>query len=506
MEKEETPFGTFTPEPKGRGTWGLLFSCSVTFGFCVWTVVHPNVPQGNSPWYRFCYRVALMVVSIIAPAGVMVCAFDEWHQARMLHTEWKKLFPKRKKLISERARKVISRLNPFGKPVEDADHLGIDVAFFIVMGGFVIDRPTGTRAPIISADHPATLTPAGFLKYVKEGRIDKNTFDKVAIRAKSKANNIAKLFSSFQALWLFSSCVARWNAHLPLSLLEIHVVIQVVCTLFIVGFWWNKPLDVNEPLTITLGLARTPTDDDLALAPELRNNPRPSRNEPFIIKHPSGTISAFYQAYYDILVNLVDNTNDAPTTVDHDTDDAKRTASPDDCRLHLIKVGVAPTTAGSINVLRSLVGLFFLVGVGILHAAAWHVKCPTTIERTLWRVSSVGMCIIPVCLAAIAKLGGYHEDLLDAMWDFQKAESVLWLIYATFKKAVSLAEKNSQWKRDRNRWRYYFHFVSIWLFISLIGGYNLCILFITVESYISLRSPPDGTFLTPRWSDYWPHM
>ena len=35
----------WTPEPAGRGTYGLVSSCLVTMVFCVWTAVHLNIPE-----------------------------------------------------------------------------------------------------------------------------------------------------------------------------------------------------------------------------------------------------------------------------------------------------------------------------------------------------------------------------------------------------------------------------------------------------------------------------
>lgn len=36
------------------------------------------------------------------------------------------------------------------------------------------------------------------------------------------------------------------------SLLEIHILIQVACTVLIFCFWWHKPLDVYEPIRLCL--------------------------------------------------------------------------------------------------------------------------------------------------------------------------------------------------------------------------------------------------------------
>lgn len=33
------------PEPGKRGTYGLLSSCILTMILCLWTAVHPNIPE-----------------------------------------------------------------------------------------------------------------------------------------------------------------------------------------------------------------------------------------------------------------------------------------------------------------------------------------------------------------------------------------------------------------------------------------------------------------------------
>ena len=214
---QDTAMGnrSFTSEPRGRGTWDHLFSCSVTFGICVWTAIHPNVIVGASPWDRFYYKATLMVVSIIVPEWLILCAYGQWRKARELHKAWQEQFKADK---------------------ESKNYLGMDGAFFVVMGGFVVDKAECSNPSDIS--HPmsemmgwaskrkssetsyftATLTPEGFLNHMKEGRITKKAFEKRAILDKGKASNIAKLLSGFQAAWLVAQCVGSWIAGLPLSL------------------------------------------------------------------------------------------------------------------------------------------------------------------------------------------------------------------------------------------------------------------------------------------------
>ena len=34
----------WVPEPQGRGTTGLLWSCFATIFLCTWSAIHPNLP------------------------------------------------------------------------------------------------------------------------------------------------------------------------------------------------------------------------------------------------------------------------------------------------------------------------------------------------------------------------------------------------------------------------------------------------------------------------------
>jgi hypothetical protein len=167
--------------------------------------------------------------------------------------------------------------------------MNMQVAFFVVMGGFVVDEaipPTGvkwmekrdaelaelwklrgkvkrclrflTKAdpnPTPQAPRPfrAIVTPTGFIKYMEKGLIHEGSFDKAALTDKGKASTIGKLLTGGQAFWLVVASISRWRAELPLTLLEIHVLIHVVRTLLIYAFWWNKPLDTCEPIRIRLG-------------------------------------------------------------------------------------------------------------------------------------------------------------------------------------------------------------------------------------------------------------
>ncbi|KAF8242586.1 hypothetical protein K440DRAFT_497843, partial [Wilcoxina mikolae CBS 423.85] len=190
---------SFTTEPRGRGTMGHLFSYIVTFDFCVWTAIHPNIIVDATDSQRIVYKAVLMVISILVPEVVILCAVGQRREALKLYESWKQQYP------------------------DQRYYLGMEGTIFVVMGGFVIDRfqPEGQggegAGPRDSSDYTATLTPAGFLEYMKAGKINHTTFDRRDIIDKGKSNTIAKLASSSQALWLFVQFLARWKANLPLT-------------------------------------------------------------------------------------------------------------------------------------------------------------------------------------------------------------------------------------------------------------------------------------------------
>ncbi|KAI5812703.1 hypothetical protein BZA77DRAFT_358905 [Pyronema omphalodes] len=255
----------FEPEPKGRGTIGILLSCSLTFLFCIWTAVHPNVLSDSNLWTRTIHKAVAMVIAAINPEGVVISAYGQWRDARLLQQAINNYFEKLDPLPENSTEKVKKE-----KAREISEWLGMDGAFFVVMGGFILDVSKhkcteNITTPLIkkySKVYPrkpsrftATLTPPGFIKYLHEGYFDFQNpqFDRAQIADKGKKSTLAKALSASQAVWLL------------VHLLEIHMLIQVACTALIIYFWWHKPLDVNEP--ILLNLVKKGDGDNLALTP-----------------------------------------------------------------------------------------------------------------------------------------------------------------------------------------------------------------------------------------------
>ena len=79
--------------------------------------------------------------------------------------------------------------------------------------------------------------PAAIIKLAERGhwiQIRKQDIDD-----KSKADTIQKTLVVTQVLWMVTQCIARRIYDLPLSLLEIHTIVHVVCAVFLYACWFE---------------------------------------------------------------------------------------------------------------------------------------------------------------------------------------------------------------------------------------------------------------------------
>jgi membrane protein implicated in regulation of membrane protease activity len=67
---------------------------------------------------------------------------------------------------------------------------------------------------------------------------------------KSKANILAKILICVQVLWMVGQVLERKVAEYPITLLEIHTIVHVICALTMYILWMRKPYDVQDPTCI----------------------------------------------------------------------------------------------------------------------------------------------------------------------------------------------------------------------------------------------------------------
>ncbi|KAL8712480.1 MAG: hypothetical protein Q9220_003328 [cf. Caloplaca sp. 1 TL-2023] len=126
--------------------------------------------------------------------------------------------------------------------------------FYVVMGGLSID----VSHLHDRLDH-VVLTCSGALFLARKGLFFEISDDE--IHDKSKANTLAKGLVLLQLTWTILQCLSRKAVSLPLSILEVHILVHAGCALIMYGLWFNKPLGVDTSTKLTL---RIP-DETLAL-------------------------------------------------------------------------------------------------------------------------------------------------------------------------------------------------------------------------------------------------
>ena len=100
------------------------------------------------------------------------------------------------------------------------------------MGGFAYNLD-GLRDGL----SPVTLSSDGMIALARQGHfVDISPED---IGDKSKADILTKSLICIQVLWIVIQCIARKAAGYPLTLLEIHTMVHVVCALTIYVLWWK---------------------------------------------------------------------------------------------------------------------------------------------------------------------------------------------------------------------------------------------------------------------------
>ena len=122
-------------------------------------------------------------------------------------------------------------------------------SFFAGMGGFVVNTHDPHAPPYIPDSPMLILSAHAMLKLAEHGYLP--DIPEASIADRSKADPVAKALAILQASWLLVQCIARWSAHLPVSLLELNTLAHVCCALLIYLLWWRKPYDVHVSITLS---------------------------------------------------------------------------------------------------------------------------------------------------------------------------------------------------------------------------------------------------------------
>ncbi len=117
-------------------------------------------------------------------------------------------------------------------------------AQYAVMGGFAADIQHIHNA----ITERVTVTANGILFLARHGHFCR--IKKDDIQDKSKADILAKGLVCVQVLWVAGQAIERKVAGYPITLIEVHTLVHVVCAIIMYTLWIRKPLNVRDPTMV----------------------------------------------------------------------------------------------------------------------------------------------------------------------------------------------------------------------------------------------------------------
>lgn len=292
--------------------------------------------------------------------------------------------------------------------------------FFISMGGFMQSQGHNVR-PIASHDIGHSIS-----------ALKINSIDIKEIEDHSKGDEISKGLALLQTSWFILQCIARGRQHLPLTELEIVTLAFAALNVVIRIIWWEKPLDVRYPVTITttdtpatankkeepkpdMAAAAHP-EQNVTATPEPNPTPKPAPStaqmpKP-VVEGPVPRPKEHLQLFRRWLAAL-------KLACDDCVDVVLMMFEGDEENAHIRKFATRVPTlwAGRLDGWQrgtaATIGIVLAMGFGAIHFAAWNESFPSEPERVLWRVASILVVAVPFLFflgaAAVLKKGRLHR-------------------------------------------------------------------------------------------------
>ena len=239
----------WAPEPSGRGTWAILWSCLATIFICTWSALHLDVPNGHGRWYLFFRKLGWMLIAATAPEIVLYNAADNFFESRDL----------------------LRHLRNQGHRSWTLTHTQ-----FAHARGFWTRTPTKQESKC-KPDRLRTL--------IENRDIDGPPISEDELKSRGQGDWVIKLIAIVQIIWFVVQTLVRAIQHFQTTALEIMTVAFVFCSVFIYGFSLKQPQDVEYPVfieisdaalaatngTTSTGVTKTPITD------ETKQNPKSDR-------------------------------------------------------------------------------------------------------------------------------------------------------------------------------------------------------------------------------------
>lgn len=325
----------WTPEPSGRGTWSILWSCLATIFVCIWSALHLEVPNYHGRWYLTIWKVLWMLSAAMAPEFILGTSAENFFKARAL-----------------------------SKHLRTHGHRGWTLTHmqFAFAGGF------WTRTP---QREESKCEPGLLRTLIEKGDVDGPPISEEELTSRGKSDWIIKSIAILQILWFVVQTLFRAIQHYQTTALEMMTVAFVFCSVFVYGFSFYQPQNVEYPVFLEISATALTTD---------------------------GAASAT-----DTTIPATDKTKpNQNSDKSIGPEEGAEPASPNGRVLGMRSGPPSQYVRGWVEgtLPLALLGLF-ACGFGALHCLAWNSPFPTSKERLAWRVCSATTTALPAPLALL---------------------------------------------------------------------------------------------------------
>lgn len=400
------------------------------------------------------------------------------------------------------------------------------------MGGFALDS---SATPVFGTEDRLVISPH-MLRFLMEHAPDLIcNIPETRINCQSKSDWVAKALLVTQLLFFAVSCTTRLAQALPLSLLEVWTLAHALGAIIVYAIWWKKPRDVVEPTLITgerarefaayfqvvykLKMPHATSVLDSDVVPEmayLKMIPsEPSEDIETVLHEGQEKITLILGQSiqveghtFTICTEQLDPDNRDSVEIPYCPRDDQgrepdgsvslgkadilrwqlftRTAARTGGIWHLVDDTKFFVKAGGLRIQKSsesdsspivVVLFFFVLTVYELpHLLGWNAAFPTPVERMLWHVASIVVVALPIIACGYCSLDVTAEDEKSSRG-------------TTLSKLLNILDSTAM----------------ILTAVSLLL-YVVANMYLLVESLRQLSQLPDGAFILPNLSVYFPHF
>ncbi|KAH7327856.1 hypothetical protein B0I35DRAFT_2627 [Stachybotrys elegans] len=343
------PHAGWVSASRDRGSIDILWSCGVTLMLCCWVATHPNAYAPNSTTYhRFRHKVQLAALAISGPEFVLGIAAGQFCSA----SRSVRLFK--------------------GDPLPGNRRWTLTHAFFVDMGGIHL------VCPDFDSSFPITAMQLHYL--IKNNFLDFPDMEKMDISERNTSDILARLITLWQVIWFSITELERFRLGLPMTTLEL-TTLSFVLSMVGTELCW-----IRKPSAMTPRFIHTKDGKQLQ---EIRQWAK-DNTHPDLADEWHETPLAFLDGkrfhintQWLAMTQLFRRFRMMPRTLyeDHHWDHI-----PNDF-WHAVDGWI-------------LIPLAIILAVfGLSFVGAWNFYFPTEIERTLWRICSVGHAIFCTYIA-----------------------------------------------------------------------------------------------------------